>query len=563
MKFFSTLFAAFGIGNVLVMITTTIFTVVTTGVVTIVVVVVTVATNANAKKAPELFSTALKLHRAYTASPPHDTDLYDIMGVSPNATLAEITKSYRILSRKYHPDKQRRNSEPQNQNHKHSEQKLQQIQKAYETLSDDSKRLPYHRYGWSIPILLLFLLLGPRVAPTDYYKLLQKQNSYTGSSSKSPDDKNIPLYNKLDRELMHLMGYDDSTMDVLATAMEAANNDNSGDNDDTHDGTTNPSKVLEEHRVCTVAALLLESIRPVVEGRLDARLYAHVLAQDCDRWKRLPLGAQIIRSVGRAYRHEGSEFLQRYKHNAKSNGDWHSTTSRGTRKQDTNTNKLNNGKHMVLQLKTDLKIGFRRKWRSTKDFLEAATVSGRLAVAERSFNEQENKLKIQQQEKQQRRKESNERIKYHGSSTSSTSSFLPRMDDYIGDDSGNVIVDVDVDDYESLEELEEEQKELEKLQAQQTLLQTLQIEALWKVCKIDLDRVVRRACAMILSGEYFFYSSHTSSYGIPIDNESNGWVTSSGETMDSEGARVAAAEVMKMTGEIMVQQSKEGTSWKH
>ena len=557
MKFCSALFAAVSISNVMLMIMAGLKVATTS---------VTIVAFVDAKKAPELTSIALKVHKAYMSFPPHDTDLYDIMEVRPNATIAQITKSYRNLSRKYHPDKQRRQQQQEQQHHQRqqrkkedAEKRLQQIQKAYEILSNDSKRLPYHRYGLVDPNLAAFLLLGPRISPRNYYQLLQQQQhtSYSSSFSNARDSTSS-LFDKLDRELLHLMGYDDSTMEVVAMATKASNN---GDDSD-------PSVVLEEHRVRTVAALLLESIRPVVEGRLDARLYAHSLAQDCDRWKRLPLGAQIIRSVGRAYRHEGSEFLQRYKHSSRrpsasasvpdnSSSSW---DSKHHDKSNINNKSSSNSKQMVLELQTDLAIGFRRKWRSTKTFLEAASVRGRLAMAERSFNGQEKK-RNQHQEKQQK-KETFETIEYREhenvnedeSSSSSSSSYLPSMDDYDDDD-----------DYESMEELEEKHRESENFKAQQTMLQTLQIEALWKVCKIDLDRIVRRACAMILSGEYFFFPSHQSLeyHNNQIDDSmSSGWVTSSGTTIDSEHARVAAAEAMIMTGEIMVQQSKEGTSWK-
>ena len=60
---------------------------------------------------PELTSTALKLHNVYTNFPPHDTDLYDTLEVSSNATLSQITKSYRSLSRIFHPDKQKQKRE--------------------------------------------------------------------------------------------------------------------------------------------------------------------------------------------------------------------------------------------------------------------------------------------------------------------------------------------------------------------------------------------------------------------------------------------------------------------
>ena len=469
---------------------------------------------ADAKK-PELTSTALKVNKVYNVFPPHDMALYDILEVNPNATAVQIQKSYRILSRRYHPDKQ------EQRQRQGSAERLQQIQTAYEILSNDSKRLPYHRYGLIDPNLAALLLLGPRASPNNYYQLLQQQYSLLNSEDGSAYGIAPSLFDKLDHELLHIMGYDESASEVLAMATAAANSGYG----------TDPAVVMKEHRVHTAAALLLESIRPLVEGRLDPRLYAQLLSHDCDRWKRLPLGAQIIRSVGRAYRHEGREFLQR-----------HSTTNVH------GENKLN-----VRKTTTDLSIGFRRKWRSTKDILDAAAVSGRLALAERSLNEQERKRKQQNLEKQRKRKKAAQTIEYegyeYGDSTYDT--HLPQMDDFVGDHD---------DEVESLEDLEEEQKELEKLKAQQSLISTLQIEALWKVCKIDLDRIIRQACELILSGEYFFFPSHQSSSDYYIN--SDGWVTNAGTTIDSERAKVAAAEAMVMIGEIMVQQSKKGTSWK-
>lgn len=65
-------------------------------------------------------------------------DLYDILGVSRDASDKEIKRAYRKLSKKYHPDL---NDSPD------AEEKFKQITEAYEILSDEQKRAAYDQYG--------------------------------------------------------------------------------------------------------------------------------------------------------------------------------------------------------------------------------------------------------------------------------------------------------------------------------------------------------------------------------------------------------------------------------
>lgn len=64
---------------------------------------------------------------------------YAILGVSRDATIEEIKKSYRKLARKYHPD--------MNPGDKAAEEKFKDLGEAYEVLSDTSKRAQYDQYS--------------------------------------------------------------------------------------------------------------------------------------------------------------------------------------------------------------------------------------------------------------------------------------------------------------------------------------------------------------------------------------------------------------------------------
>lgn len=198
------------------------------------------------RKIPDASSTLLKMHRLYSQQPPHDTTLYDVLHVSPNATLAQIQKSYRKLTREFHPDKACHDDNS-------TTIQLEQVREAYDILKEDSTRLPYHQYGLLEARHAAFVLTGAAV---------------TGDQ----------------RDLLRLMGYDDGS------------NDN---------------------RVAFLAANLLERMRPLVEGAITKAMLADSMAQECDRLKKLPLGAHILRCIGRAYRHAGQKVLRKHQRNKK------------------------------------------------------------------------------------------------------------------------------------------------------------------------------------------------------------------------------------------------------
>lgn len=71
-------------------------------------------------------------------------DYYETLGVSRDASEAEIKKAYRQKAKEFHPD---RNPE----NRKKAEADFKQTAEAYEVLSDPQKRAQYDRYGHAGP----------------------------------------------------------------------------------------------------------------------------------------------------------------------------------------------------------------------------------------------------------------------------------------------------------------------------------------------------------------------------------------------------------------------------
>lgn len=70
-------------------------------------------------------------------------DCYEILGISKEASEAEIKKAYRQMALKYHPDK--------NQGDKEAEDKFKEVAEAYEILSNKEKRAQYDRFGHDGP----------------------------------------------------------------------------------------------------------------------------------------------------------------------------------------------------------------------------------------------------------------------------------------------------------------------------------------------------------------------------------------------------------------------------
>ncbi|EPY51554.1 DNAJ domain-containing protein Caj1/Djp1 type [Schizosaccharomyces cryophilus OY26] len=71
---------------------------------------------------------------------PVDTEYYEILGVSPDASSLEIKKAYRKLAVKYHPDKNP--EDPQG-----ASERFQKISESYQVLGDEQLRSRYDQHG--------------------------------------------------------------------------------------------------------------------------------------------------------------------------------------------------------------------------------------------------------------------------------------------------------------------------------------------------------------------------------------------------------------------------------
>ncbi|GAA0139398.1 chaperone [Lithospermum erythrorhizon] len=79
-----------------------------------------------------------KAQRLTTASAvnSHRNNHYGVLGVSPNASVSDIKKAYRLLAKKYHPDVSKFST---------GDEVFKRIRLAYDVLSDEAKRNQYDR----------------------------------------------------------------------------------------------------------------------------------------------------------------------------------------------------------------------------------------------------------------------------------------------------------------------------------------------------------------------------------------------------------------------------------
>jgi curved DNA-binding protein CbpA len=175
-----------------------------------------------------------------------ETEYYDLLGVSSNATTAQIKKGYYQAAKVHHPDKGG------------SEEKFKQISVAYEVLSDPEKRERYNKYGKAA------FEKGDDVF-TDPHELFQ--NMFGGEKFK---------------EFFGNVSFAEFS------------------------ATSDPGE-QELHRIITLREQLLAKLQPYLEDKEEE--FREAILSQAEELKKEDRGAELLYHVGYVYKQEAKQHL--------------------------------------------------------------------------------------------------------------------------------------------------------------------------------------------------------------------------------------------------------------
>ena len=329
---------------------------------------------------------------------------------------------------------------------------------------------------------------------------------------------------------------------------------------------------------------ITERLRPMVEGTISQNMFINDVYQECN--KILFIRGTYITLYWPSISNEGYRALRRSMTSSSSSLSSSRNSLIGGDERSTPTTIITDG---VIDA-----------YRDVKKYSSAAFAGVRLLLSERGmrkFKDEEiirvrSSRKRRHQEQFRRRDDDNSGDSGSASDNANNNNDNDSDDDYDNNDSylsshddnnHNNFNNEEQDDESSFEEV------IQRIRRQKThsaLLSAHQMEALWKITKIELDRTVRDACRFVLChyGDYYYLNHHHSqtqhhhpwsfssssshpthpspSSSIPISPPFDGWVSTKGEVVQLHVGKLRAAAAMILIGDIFVRSSKEGTSWK-
>ncbi|CAG8653811.1 9718_t:CDS:2, partial [Racocetra persica] len=219
-----------------------------------------------------------------TAQEPLETELYEILGVSPTASSSEIKKQYHKLALQFHPDK---NKSPD------AEQQFKKISDAYQILSNPDLRQRYNEFGGKNNVEPE----GGFVNPEDFFR-----QQFGG-------DRFVDIIGEIS------IGRD--MKEVLQKADEMANEDlteeerirreaNRAAHDDERDK-------IRQQRIDKLVANLIHKLSMYVEGidytQSAAADFKSIIEYEAEELKAESYGVELLHAIGFTYSLKAKQYL--------------------------------------------------------------------------------------------------------------------------------------------------------------------------------------------------------------------------------------------------------------
>eukprot|EP00930_Biecheleria_cincta_P045141 TRINITY_DN31118_c0_g1_i1.p1 TRINITY_DN31118_c0_g1~~TRINITY_DN31118_c0_g1_i1.p1 ORF type:complete len:897 (-),score=215.42 TRINITY_DN31118_c0_g1_i1:84-2774(-) len=223
-----------------------------------------------------------------------DTSLYDIIGVKPNASTAEIKKQYYKAALKLHPDK--------NQDDPEASKKFQKLAQAYQVLSDPKLRERYDTIGAEA----MNDQALPNIDPGLFFSMLfgaEQFEKYIGKLYLAMQTDHIAkdLQRDFDRH-QATQGQDGQPpRDVIGNSIEREMRWSSDKKD-------LKMKRQQFAREVTCASELVARLDRFVIGRNQDGWTASVL-QEAQELARVSFGGRLLRTIGAAYGFAAEQFF--------------------------------------------------------------------------------------------------------------------------------------------------------------------------------------------------------------------------------------------------------------